>query len=109
LTLSELVACTGLPKTTVHRMALELVALGALERRNGGYALGPRLFELGQLVPRHRALRDVALPYMHDLYEVTRETVQLAVPCLGARVKRAAHAISRALETSPISLESRAA
>jgi IclR family acetate operon transcriptional repressor len=79
LTLSELVDHTGLPKTTVHRVALELVALGALERRNGGYALGPRLFELGQFVPRHRRLRDVALPYMHDLYNVTRATVQLAV------------------------------
>jgi IclR family transcriptional regulator, acetate operon repressor len=79
LTLSQLVAHTGLPKTTVHRVALELVALGALERRNGGYALGSRLFELGQRVPRHRRLRDAALPYMHDLYALTRETVQLAV------------------------------
>jgi DNA-binding IclR family transcriptional regulator len=79
LTLSQLVAHTGLPKTTVHRVALELVALGALERRNGGYALGSRLFELGQLVPRHRRLRDAALPYMHDLFAFTRETVQLAV------------------------------
>jgi DNA-binding IclR family transcriptional regulator len=80
LTLSELVAHTGLPKTTVHRMAIELVGLGALERRNGGYALGQRLFELGQLVPRHRALRDLARPYMQDLYEATRETVQVPVP-----------------------------
>lgn len=79
LTLSELVDHTGLPKTTVHRVALELVELGALERRNGGYALGPRLFELGQLVSRHRRLRDVALPYMQDLYGLTHETVQLAV------------------------------
>jgi IclR family acetate operon transcriptional repressor len=79
LTLSELVACTGLRKTTVHRMAVELAELGALERRNGGYALGPRLFELGQLAPRHSGLRDLALPYMQDLYEATRETVQLAV------------------------------
>jgi IclR family acetate operon transcriptional repressor len=79
LTLSELVDHTGLPKTTVHRVALELVALGALERRNGGYALGPRLFELGLLVSRHRWLRDVALPYMQDLYGLTHETVQLAV------------------------------
>jgi DNA-binding IclR family transcriptional regulator len=55
------------------------VELGALERRNGRYALGPRLFELGQLVSRHRRLRDVALPYMQDLYGLTRETVQLAV------------------------------
>jgi IclR family acetate operon transcriptional repressor len=79
LTLSELVTHTGLPKTTVHRVASELVQLGALERRKGGYSLGPRLFELGQFVPRHRRLRDVALPYMHDLYDLTRATVQLAV------------------------------
>lgn len=79
LTLSELVSCTGLPKTTVHRVAIELVELGALERRNGRYALGPRLFELGQLVSRHRRLRDVALPYMQDVHGLTRETVQLAV------------------------------
>lgn len=79
LTLSELVAHTGLPKTTVHRVAVELVQLGALERRIGGYSLGPRLFELGQLVPRQRRLRDVALPYMQEVYEATRETVQLAL------------------------------
>jgi IclR family transcriptional regulator, acetate operon repressor len=79
LTLSELVDHTGLPKTTVHRVAVELVGLGALERRNGRYALGPRLFELGQLVSRHRRVRDVALPYMQDLYGLTHETVQLAV------------------------------
>jgi IclR family acetate operon transcriptional repressor len=79
LTLSELVVQTGLPKTTVHRVALELVGLGALERRNGGYALGPRLFELGQRVPRHRRLRDAALPYMQDLLALSGETVQLAV------------------------------
>jgi IclR family transcriptional regulator, acetate operon repressor len=79
MTLSELVAQTGLPKTTVHRVALELVGLGALERQNGGYALGPRLFELGQRVPRHRRLRDAALPYMQDLFERTRGTAELAV------------------------------
>jgi IclR family acetate operon transcriptional repressor len=79
LTLSELVAHTGMPKTTVHRVAIELLQLGALERRKGGYSLGPRLFELGQLVPRQRRLREVALPYMQDVYDATRETVQLAV------------------------------
>lgn len=79
LTLSQLVEHTGLPKTTVHRVAVDLVELGALERRNGGYALGPRLFELGQLVSRHRQLRDVALPYMQDLYGITHEPIQLAV------------------------------
>jgi IclR family transcriptional regulator, acetate operon repressor len=40
-------------------VAIELLQLGALERRKGGYSLGPRLFELGQLVPRQRRLREV--------------------------------------------------
>jgi IclR family transcriptional regulator, acetate operon repressor len=79
LTLAELARNTGLPKTTVHRLAAELVGLGVLERRPGGYVLGCRLFELGQRVPRQRQLRDVALPFMQDLYETTRETTQLAV------------------------------
>jgi DNA-binding IclR family transcriptional regulator len=37
------------------------------------------LFELGQIVPRQQRLRDIALAHMEDLYEATRETVQLAV------------------------------
>ncbi len=31
------------------------------------------------MVPRQQRLRDIALAYMEDLYEATRETVQLAV------------------------------
>jgi DNA-binding IclR family transcriptional regulator len=78
LTLAETARRTGLPKPTVHRLAGEMLALGVLERADrGSYRLGMRMFELGQLVPRQRDLREAALPYMQDLYEATHETTHL--------------------------------
>ncbi|XVQ13975.1 IclR family transcriptional regulator [Spirillospora sp. CA-255316] len=76
---AELARRTGLPRSTVHRIALTLVEEGLLERHGSGVRLGLRLFEIGQRVPRQRALRDAALPYMSDLREATRQTVHLAV------------------------------
>lgn len=77
VTLTELASRTGLPKPTVHRMVQELVEWGALERGRRGYQLGVRLFMLGEMVPRQGSLRDVALPYLEDLYEATHENVNL--------------------------------
>ncbi|RQW96636.1 IclR family transcriptional regulator [Micromonospora inaquosa] len=80
LTLSELARRTGLPLSTVYRRAAELVAWGALERGDDGrYRIGLRLWEVGSLAPRGLGLRELALPVMEDLYEVTHENVQLAV------------------------------
>jgi IclR family transcriptional regulator, acetate operon repressor len=79
LTLADLSRETGLPKTTAHRLVHLLVAERVLERRDGGYRLGMRLFELGELVPRKRDLREAALPFIQDLYEATHETVHFAV------------------------------
>jgi IclR family acetate operon transcriptional repressor len=78
-TLTELANMTGVPKTTTHRMVADLIEWGALERTPTGLRLGIRLFELGHLVPVQRGLRDVALPYLQDLYETTHQTVNLAV------------------------------
>lgn len=80
LTLAELARRTGLPKASVHRLAGQLVDVGALERRvRGTYGLGLRLFELGSVVLRQRRLRETALPLMEDLYEATHETIHLGV------------------------------
>ncbi|MBM7078718.1 IclR family transcriptional regulator [Micromonospora humida] len=80
LTLSELARRAGLPLSTVHRRVAELLAWGALERGGDGrYRIGLRLWEVGSLAPRGLGLREVALPVMEDLYEVTHENVQLAV------------------------------
>jgi DNA-binding IclR family transcriptional regulator len=103
LSVSELGRRAGLAKSTAHRLAAELCRLGLLERTPRGLRLGLHLFELGQLVPRQRSVREAALPLMEDLREVTRSTVHLAVlegvevvyveilrpkgaPTLGARV-----------------------
>ena len=63
----------------MHRLAQELVRWGLLERRHGDYRLGMRLFEMGQRVPRQRILRDLARPFMEDLFQATGETIHLAV------------------------------
>ncbi len=80
LTRPQLARRTGLPMTTVLRLANELRAAGALELdEHGVYRLGGWLWELGTLASSRSTLREIALPYMQDLYEATHENVQLAV------------------------------
>ena len=80
LTLSEIARAIGAPLSTTHRLVAELTAWGGLERdEDGGYRVGLRIWELGALAPRGLGLREAALPFMEDLYEVTHENVQLAV------------------------------
>jgi IclR family acetate operon transcriptional repressor len=78
-TIRELARRTGLSLATVHRIVVRLVEWGALERVPGGVQPGLRLFELGQLVPARDDLREIALPFMGDLYAATHEVVSLAV------------------------------
>jgi DNA-binding IclR family transcriptional regulator len=80
LSLTELARTAGLHLSTAQRRAAELVSWGALERtETGTYRIGLRLWEVGSLAPRGTTLREVALPFLEDLYVVTRENVQLAV------------------------------
>ncbi len=80
LTLSALSRRAELPLSTTRRLAERLVAWGALERDDKGrYVIGLRIYEVASLAPRGLGLREVAMPYIEDLYVVTREHVQLAV------------------------------
>jgi DNA-binding IclR family transcriptional regulator len=80
LSLSDISRRTGLPLATTHRLVGELAAWGALERDDKGrYRIGLRLWEVGALAPRGLGLREIALPFLEDLYEATHENVQLAV------------------------------
>lgn len=80
LTLTELAARAGLPVPTAHRLVGELVAWGALARTPAGdYVVGRRLWDLGLLAPVQSGLREIASPYLHDLYGATLATVHLAV------------------------------
>jgi DNA-binding IclR family transcriptional regulator len=80
LTLSQISRRTGLPLTTTHRQVGELAGWGALERdESGRYHVGIRLWEVGSLAPASLRLRDVALPFLEDLYEATHQNVLVAV------------------------------
>ena len=80
LSLSDISRRAGLTLTTAHRLAGALTEWGALERdASGTYHVGLRLWEIAALAPRGLALRQLALPYLEDLYESTHENVQLAV------------------------------
>ena len=80
LRLVEICRATGLKAPTAHRLLAELVEWGALEKLDDGrYRVGLRLWEIGSLSPPSRTLREVAHPFMQDLYEATRENVHLAV------------------------------
>lgn len=71
---------TGFSPATVHRLLAEMVAWGAVERTAWGrYRIGMQLWRLGSQAPAGRALRDLALPFLQDLLEVTHEVVHLVV------------------------------
>lgn len=80
LCLTDISRRAGLSLSTAHRLVNALTEWGALERDDSGlYHVGLRLWELAALAPRGLALRQLALPYLEDLYEATHENVQLAV------------------------------
>jgi DNA-binding IclR family transcriptional regulator len=80
LSLAELSRRSGIPVSSTLRLARHLERWGALERdEEGRYCVGLRLLELASLAPRGHGLRQVAMPFMSDLAEVTRQHVQLAV------------------------------
>lgn len=69
-----------LPLTTVHRLVHELENQDALVRgSDGDYEIGSKIWRLGILASVHSELREVALPYMEDVYELANDAVQIAV------------------------------
>ena len=80
LRLSEIAGRADLPLATAHRLVGELVSGGALRRTpRGSYVVGRRLWQLGLLAPVQTGLREVASPFLHDIYGATLATVHLAV------------------------------
>ena len=63
-----------------HRIVAELVAGGALARRDDGrYVVGRLLWEAGLVAPIEGSLNQVAEPFLNDVYAATLATVHLAV------------------------------
>jgi DNA-binding IclR family transcriptional regulator len=80
LTLTQIAERADLSLATSHRLVGELVGWGALVRRpSGEYVVGRRLWALGLLAPGPSGLREVASPFLHDIYAATLATVHLAV------------------------------
>jgi DNA-binding IclR family transcriptional regulator len=79
LALSEISHRVGLPKSTVHRLANQLCAVGWLERNSGGYRVGLKLLELGSVALARTGLREVAFKHLHSLAVRTGLAVHLGI------------------------------
>lgn len=71
----------GLSKSTIHSLITTLEKLGYVQQDqvSGKYALGLKLFELGQVVHANMDLRTIAMPHLHSLAQKYQETAHLAV------------------------------
>ena len=78
---SELARRCDLSKSTAFRLLGILAKNGAVERAGSSYRLGPMLFDLAEPTPSPHIdlLNEVLTPYLAKLFEVTRQTVHLAV------------------------------
>ncbi|MEU5842291.1 helix-turn-helix domain-containing protein [Rhodococcus sp. NPDC047139] len=79
LTLTELCRRTGFPRSSAHRMLLQLVRVGWMRRTGTTYHLGPKIVELGALAQTHDRIHSAALPAMYELHRETGLVVHLTV------------------------------
>ncbi len=80
LSLTQIADRAALPLSTTHRLLSAWTGWGGIVRgRDGRFRVGLRLWRLGVLAPEPSRLRQAALPFLEDLYEVSRENVHLAV------------------------------
>jgi IclR family pca regulon transcriptional regulator len=78
LTLTEVAAATGLARPTARRILITLQGLGYMRVVDGGFALTPRVLELGVAYVRSQGLWDVARPHMQRLVARTNESCSAA-------------------------------
>lgn len=81
LGVSELARRSDMSKSTAFRLLAMLIRNGVVEKTGTVYRLGAQLQTLAAPVdtPRHAMVRDALTPFLVDLYELTHETVHLAV------------------------------
>ncbi|MET9490042.1 IclR family transcriptional regulator [Nocardia sp. NPDC006630] len=78
LTLTEIVVLTEMPKTTVHRLLVQMVRYRWLTRIGNNYELGVRLFELGTEARQGHWFHRLVRPHLEELRARTRLLVHLA-------------------------------
>jgi DNA-binding IclR family transcriptional regulator len=88
LSLAEIVAAVGLPKTTVFRVLASLVERGYCEwdAPTSKYGLGFELLRLADIRRRQGNVHDVAAPVMREIRNEVNETVILSVRAGDSRV-----------------------
>jgi DNA-binding IclR family transcriptional regulator len=79
LGLTALARVTGLAKTSAHRLAEQLVALGAVQRFNHRYYVGPRMLRIGQRWQPEPLLRRCAQGPVHALALQSRAMASLRI------------------------------
>jgi len=80
LSLTKLAGQAGLHTASAHRILGALMAHGLVEKTGAGeYDLGVRWLEVGNRLRARLNIRQVAMPYMQQLAELTGETVNLIV------------------------------
>ena len=76
----EIVKALGLNRANVHRLVATLDRLGYVVRlEDGKICLSYKMFKMGSTVPHSRKLDEVTKPFMHQLSELSSETVNLGV------------------------------
>ncbi|MFG2074773.1 IclR family transcriptional regulator, pca regulon regulatory protein [Nonomuraea maritima] len=78
MSLTEVAAATGLARPTARRILLTLQELGYARPEQGGFALTPRVLELGVSYVRSMGLWDVARPHLERLVAQTNESSSIA-------------------------------
>jgi IclR family acetate operon transcriptional repressor len=79
LGLTALARASGLAKTSAHRLAEQLVTLGAVERFNHRYYVGPRMMRIGQRWQPDPLLRRCAQSPVHSLAVQSRAMASLRI------------------------------
>jgi DNA-binding IclR family transcriptional regulator len=80
LSLNDMVELSGMPKTSIHRMAGSLEEMGLLQKNaDGSYSLGLTFLQFGQLVAERLDIRQIALPVMKTLRDQVDEAVNLII------------------------------
>jgi IclR family pca regulon transcriptional regulator len=78
MSLTEVASATGLARPTARRILLTLTELGYVRTEGAGYALTPRVLELGVAYVRSQGLWEIARPHMESLSAATNESCSIA-------------------------------
>jgi IclR family pca regulon transcriptional regulator len=78
MSLAQVAGATGLARPTARRILLTLEELGYVRLCEAGFALTPRVLELGVAYVRSMGLWDIARPHMERLVERTGESCSVA-------------------------------